>query len=94
MHGPFIVVLWLAGTITSAGPTDGGPCVRQPAPACDAVAEFSVGVREYLRLREEAAHSLPHERSVHDPRVMLDIRKALRRAIRDARAANGEKLLP
>lgn len=86
MHGPFIVVLWLAGTVTFAGPLDDGPCVRQPAPACDAVAEFSAGVRKYFELREEAARSLPHERSVHDPRVMLELRKTLRRAIREARA--------
>src|SRR5687767_8786513 len=86
MHGPFIVVLWLAGTLTFAGAIDDGPCARQPAPACDAVAEFTVGVRKYLELREEAARSLPHERSVHDPRVMLELRKTLRRAIREARA--------
>ena len=87
MHGPLIVVLWLAGAIAFAGSTDDGPCGREPSPTCDAaaVAEFTVGVGKYFELREEVARSLPHERSVHDPGVMLELRKTLRRAIREAR---------
>ena len=87
MHGPFIVVLWLAGAITLADATDEGLCVRQPSPACDAaaVAEFSGRVRDYLRLRQDAARGLPHEQLFDDPREALARRKALRRAIRDAR---------
>src|SRR5688572_9464550 len=86
MHGPFIVVLWLVGTVTFSDATDDGPCARQPSPVGDAaVAEFAVSVREYLRLRQAAARDLPHERPSDDPREMLEFRKALRRAIREAR---------
>ena len=86
MHGPLIVAFWLAGTITFVEATDDGPRARQSSSACDAaVAEFTAGVQEYLRLREEAARGLPHERPFDDPREALDVRKALRRAIRDAR---------
>lgn len=87
MHGPFIVVLGLAGAITLADATDDGLCVRQPSPTCDAaaVAEFSGRVRDYLRLRQDAARGLPHEQPFDDPREALARRKALRQAIRDAR---------
>jgi hypothetical protein len=87
MHGPFIVVLWLAGTITFAGSTDDGLCVPQPSSACDAaaVAEFTVRVRDYLRVRQDAARGLPHLQPFDDPREPLAVRKALRQAIRDAR---------
>jgi hypothetical protein len=87
MHGPLIVVLWLAGAITLAAATDDGLCVRQPSPTCDAaaVAEFSGRVRDYLRLRQDAARGLPREQPFDDPRQALALRTALRQAIRDAR---------
>lgn len=87
MHGPFIVVLWLAGAITLADATDDGRCVQQPSPTCEAaaVAEFSGRVRDYLRVRRDAARGLPHEQPFDDPGEALALRKALRQAIRDAR---------
>jgi hypothetical protein len=87
MHGPLIVVLWLAGLITFAGSPDDGLCVPQPSSTCDAAAigEFTARVHEYLRVRQGAARGLPLERPFDDPAVPLALRKALRQAIRDAR---------
>jgi hypothetical protein len=85
MHGPFILVLSLVGAMASDA-THGNPCTRQLPSACDgdAVDEFTAGVGEYLRVRHLAVRGLPQEGPA-EPGEMLAVRKALRRAIRDAR---------
>jgi hypothetical protein len=85
MHGAFILVLSLAGAMAGdAARVD--PCSRQLSSAfsVDAVDEFTAGVREYLRVRHRATGGLLRDGPA-EPAELLAVRKALRRAIRDAR---------
>ena len=87
MHGLFIVAIWLAGApITLADTHHGGPSECQPSSTCDAaVAEFTDRLQEYLSVRQEVASDLLSDRLFDDPRVMLFVRDALKRSIREAR---------
>jgi hypothetical protein len=85
MNGPFVLVLSLVG-VMAGDATHGSLCTHQlPSTySGDAVDEFTAGVREYLRVRDLAVRGLPQEGPA-EPGQMLAVRKALRRAIQDAR---------
>lgn len=87
MHGPLILTLWFAGAITFGDVTDDRLCAAEPSSACDAaaVAEFTAGVQEYVRVRDIAARHVPPERPFEDATELLAARATLRRAIREAR---------